>query len=245
MRDNLVHKAAGQIPALIEGLKRKRGRMSTGARKRRSSSFLSLGCGCTDSKSVSVSGSFGSKSTSTLPPARRVAEFSSADTITLTSGSSSFYEEEDVEVKMERSTSTPSFSELLRQLNELEQSVIACGSHAPLSIDGKRDEKKGNRWSSGQGRQGLEDSIVVVKETEDPLGEFRRSMLHMIVEKEIVDGAELRELLRRFLALNSQRHHRTILRAFAEIWDDVFSGYEQTPDLLRHGYSGLPPRRHF
>ncbi|URE41059.1 DUF623 domain containing protein [Musa troglodytarum] len=170
--------------------------MSASARKRRSSSFLSLGCGCTDSKSVSVSGSFGGKSTSTLPPARRVAEISSADTITLTSSSSSFYGEEDVEVKMERSTSTPSFSELLRQLNELEQS-------------------------------------------------FRRSMLHMIVEKEIVDGAELRELLRRFLALNSQRHHRTILRAFAEIWDDVFSGYEQTPDLLRHGYSRLPPRRHF
>ncbi|RRT67386.1 hypothetical protein BHE74_00041414 [Ensete ventricosum] len=240
MRDGLVHKVAWQIPALIE---KKRGRMSSSARKRRSSSFLSLGCGCTDSKSVSVSGSFGSKSTSTLPPARRVAELSSADTITLTSASSSFYEEEeDVEVKTERSTSTPSFSELLRQLNELERSVIAWGSHAPLSVDGKRDEKKGNPWSSGQG---AEDSIVVVKETEDPLGEFRRSMLHMIVENEIVDGAELRELLRRFLALNSQRHHRTILRAFAEIWDDVFSGYEQTPDLLRHGYSRLPPRRHF
>ncbi|URE41062.1 DUF623 domain containing protein [Musa troglodytarum] len=207
--------------------------MSASARKRRSSSFLSLGCGCTDSKSVSVSGSFGGKSTSTLPPARRVAEISSADTITLTSSSSSFYGEEDVEVKMERSTSTPSFSELLRQLNELE------------SIDGEREEKKGNPWSSGGGGRGVEDSIVVVKETEDPLGEFRRSMLHMIVEKEIVDGAELRELLRRFLALNSQRHHRTILRAFAEIWDDVFSGYEQTPDLLRHGYSRLPPRRHF
>ncbi|URE41058.1 DUF623 domain containing protein [Musa troglodytarum] len=204
--------------------------MSASARKRRSSSFLSLGCGCTDSKSVSVSGSFGGKSTSTLPPARRVAEISSADTITLTSSSSSFYGEEDVEVKMERSTSTPSFSELLRQLNELEH---------------EREEKKGNPWSSGGGGRGVEDSIVVVKETEDPLGEFRRSMLHMIVEKEIVDGAELRELLRRFLALNSQRHHRTILRAFAEIWDDVFSGYEQTPDLLRHGYSRLPPRRHF
>ncbi|WOL09992.1 hypothetical protein Cni_G18746 [Canna indica] len=211
--------------------------MGTDAPKRRINSFLSLRCGCTDSKSVSVIGSFCSKSTLALPPARGVREFSSADTLTLTSVSSSLYdeleEEEDGQVKIERSASTPSFSELLRELNELERNVMAWGSRST-----RREEKKMNRQSFGGGRKEVvEDSVVVVKETVDPLGEFRRSMLHMIVEKEIVEGAELRELLCRFLALNSTHHHGTILRAFAEIWEDVFTGYERTPDLLRRGYS--------
>lgn len=88
--------------------------------------------------------------------------------------------------------------------------------------------------------------MAVVKESADPLGDFRRSMLQMIVEKEIVDGEELRELLRRFLSLNSPCHHDLILRAFAEIWEEVFSGYEDTPDLLlRRTYSVSSQFRHF
>ncbi|KAL5230078.1 hypothetical protein ABZP36_028854 [Zizania latifolia] len=62
----------------------------------------------------------------------------------------------------------------------------------------------------------------------------RRQRRTMIVEKEIVGGAELRELLHRFLSLNSPHHHHVILRAFAEIWEEVFAGYQyqRTPDLL-------------
>jgi uncharacterized protein (TIGR01568 family) len=74
--------------------------------------------------------------------------------------------------------------------------------------------------------------VAVVKESADPLGDFRRSMLQMIVENEIVGGAELRDLLHRFLSLNSPHHHHLILRAFAEIWEEVFAGYERTPDFL-------------
>ncbi|CAM0903240.1 unnamed protein product [Alopecurus aequalis] len=69
----------------------------------------------------------------------------------------------------------------------------------------------------------LDGSVAVVKQSEDPLSDFRRSMLNMIVENGIVAGDELRELLRRFLALNAPRHHDAILRAFAEIWDEVFA----------------------
>ncbi|KAJ8511825.1 hypothetical protein OPV22_002259 [Ensete ventricosum] len=220
--------------------------MSTSVHKRRSSSFLSLACGCTDSKSVLVPGSSGGKSTLTPPQVRRVGDFSSADTLTLTSETSfSSYEEDDAEVKTQSSASTPSFPELLRQLNELEQRVLAWGSHASSLVDSRKEEKRVNCRRSSHGGRRAGDGVVVVKETEDPLGEFRRSMLHMIVEKEIVDGAGLRELLRWFLALNSPQHHGTILRAFADVWQDVFSGYEQTPYLLRHGYSSLPPRRYF
>ncbi|PKU81829.1 hypothetical protein MA16_Dca003845 [Dendrobium catenatum] len=61
------------------------------------------------------------------------------------------------------------------------------------------------------------DSDAVTKDSVDPLGDFRQSMLQMIVEKEIVGVQELLELLQEFLALNSPRYHRIILRAFCEI----------------------------
>ncbi|XP_074560669.1 uncharacterized protein LOC141816840 [Curcuma longa] len=206
--------------------------MGTSAFRRWSSGLLSLrlGCGaCSDSKSVSVS-----TAKLTSPARTGAVEESSVDT-TLTvaaalSSSSSDGEDEDEESTgpVHASASTPaSVSELLRQLGELERS--------------------GEGWSGGGARsesRGVEDSVVVVKETADPMGEFRRSMLDMIVEKEIVGGAELRELLCRFLALNSPRYHVVILRAFSEIWEDVFAGYERTPDLLRRSYSSqLPLRR--
>jgi uncharacterized protein (TIGR01568 family) len=69
---------------------------------------------------------------------------------------------------------------------------------------------------------GLDGSVAVVKRSDDPLRDFRRSMLQMIVENGIVAGEDLREMLRRFLTLNAPHHHDAILRAFAEIWDDVF-----------------------
>ncbi|KAJ8506089.1 hypothetical protein OPV22_006975 [Ensete ventricosum] len=208
--------------------------MSTSStqKKRRSSSFVGIRCGCKDSKSVSVSASQSSssdmKSTTRTrtPTTRRARELSSADTMTLTSPSTSSYWED--EAKLGSSASTPSFSGLLRQLNELEQDVMSWGRCTARPTDDKEEERK--RWHQRSGSQGaggrrVEESVAVVKETEDPLAEFRRSMLQMVVEKEIVDGEELRQLLRRFLALNSPRHHDTILRAFAEIWEEVFTGH--------------------
>ncbi|KAG6514367.1 transcription repressor OFP8-like [Zingiber officinale] len=183
---------------------------------RRSSSFplFSFGCGaCSDSKSVSVS------ATKPASPRSGGAVESSADTpLSLAATLSSSYHDDE--------EGTPaSVSELLLQLGELERSVVA--------------------WSRGGERRqsrGVEDSVVVVvRDTKNPTEEFRRSMLHMIVEKEIVGGAELQELLRRFLALNSPRYHATILCAFAEIWEDVFAGYERTPDFLRRSYSDQLP----
>ncbi|THU73567.1 hypothetical protein C4D60_Mb04t24220 [Musa balbisiana] len=233
-------------------LYQKRGKMSTSATQKRSSSgsFLGLGCGCKDSKSVSVSVSSSSvdaKSVTPAPLTRRARELSSADTMTLSSPSTFSYGEE--EVKMESSASTPSLFGLLRQLNELEQDVTSwgrCTLPPPAHIkEGEKKRLHQRSGSEGGGRK-VEESVAVVKETKDPLGEFRRSMLQMIIDKEIVDGEELRELLRRFLALNSPRHHDTILRAFAEIWEEVFAGYETTPDLLHHrNRTRLPVPRHF
>ena len=136
-------------------------------------------------------------------------------------------------------SSTPSLSALLRQLGELERSVRCLhaggGGDDGAGAGGARQGRRHRRAASeggGGGSGRVEESVAVVKESADPLADFRRSMLQMIVEKEIVGGAELRELLHRFLSLNSPRHHHLILRAFAEIWEEVFAGYERTPDFL-------------
>nr|CAD1837789.1 unnamed protein product [Ananas comosus var. bracteatus] len=83
------------------------------------------------------------------------------------------------------------------------------------------------RRSAAEGRVG--ESFAVVKRSEDPRGDFRRSMAEMVVEKEIYDAAGLEQLLRCLLSLNDRRHHRAITAAFGDIWDAVFP----SPALLR------------
>lgn len=96
------------------------------------------------------------------------------------------------------------------------------------------------RSMSESGMRVLEESVVVVKESDDPLSDFRRSMLQMIVEKEIVDKEELCELLRQFLALNLPQNHHVILQAFAEIWEEIFAEHHTLPEFSVHHH----PRNH-
>ncbi|KAF8698494.1 hypothetical protein HU200_035235 [Digitaria exilis] len=162
--------------------------------------------------------------------------------------SSSFYAGDTTTTDDGSMESTPSLSALLRQLGELERSVkclhAAAGSgdeaeaatgakkHAGGGGGRRRQHRRTVSEGGGGGSGRVEESVAVVKESADPLADFRRSMLQMIVENEIVGGDELRELLHRFLSLNSPHHHHLILRAFAEIWEEVFAGYERTPDFL-------------
>lgn len=132
---------------------------------------------------------------------------------------------------------TPSVDSLLQQLRELERGVRALGvrdhlddgggvgsevARAATSRPRRRHVRSASDWGGG-GRLEAE-SVAVVTESEDPLGDFRRSMVQMIVENEITGGAELRELLRRFLSLNAACHHHLILRAFADVWEELFAG---------------------
>ncbi|KAI9196843.1 hypothetical protein LWI28_027485 [Acer negundo] len=64
------------------------------------------------------------------------------------------------------------------------------------------------------------ESIAVVKDSNDPYQDFRRSMMQMIMEKEIYSKEELQELLKCFLELNSPLHHDVIVQAFTEIWNN-------------------------
>ncbi|KAJ1299002.1 hypothetical protein BS78_01G497700 [Paspalum vaginatum] len=132
---------------------------------------------------------------------------------------------------------TPSVDSLLRQLRELERGVRALGVRERGDEGGseasstrprppRRRHATGDSCSGGGvGRVDLDsESVAVVTESEDPLGDFRRSMAQMVVANGITGGAELRELLRRFLALNSACHHHLILRAFADVWEELFAG---------------------
>lgn len=71
----------------------------------------------------------------------------------------------------------------------------------------------------------VKDTFAVVKNSSDPYNDFRKSMVEMIIEKEIFGVNELEELVECFLSLNSPQHHRVIVEVFTEIWDALFSSY--------------------
>ncbi|KAF8012472.1 hypothetical protein BT93_I0594 [Corymbia citriodora subsp. variegata] len=68
----------------------------------------------------------------------------------------------------------------------------------------------------------VRESFAVVKRTEDPRGDFKRSMVEMIVEKQMFAEEDLQQLLRCLLSLNSRDHHDVIMDAFSEIWNALF-----------------------
>ncbi|CAN1121845.1 Transcription repressor OFP7 [Linum perenne] len=69
----------------------------------------------------------------------------------------------------------------------------------------------------------VRESYAVVKKSEDPREDFKRSMAEMIMEKEMFHENDLEQLLQCFLSLNSKVHHGVIIQAFSEIWQDLFS----------------------
>ncbi|XP_051150952.1 transcription repressor OFP4-like [Andrographis paniculata] len=68
-----------------------------------------------------------------------------------------------------------------------------------------------------------DESFVVVKRSDDPYKDFKKSMLDMIIERRMFDPKDLEQLLMSFLSLNSTQYHRVILQAFAEILNEAFS----------------------
>lgn len=68
----------------------------------------------------------------------------------------------------------------------------------------------------------VRESFAVVKKSEDPYEDFKRSMMEMILEKQMSDEKDLEQLLHCFLSLNARQHHGAIVQAFAEIWETLF-----------------------
>jgi uncharacterized protein (TIGR01568 family) len=207
---------------------------------------MARGFVCGGSKAVSISDGSEKQSSPVATPPTAVsssAPISAASFTTTTkatrgagnktpfSSSTSCYADTTDDGRSSSMESTPSLSALLRQLRELERSarfLQAAGGADDAAAVNKSSNNNGGRRHRRTASEGGAGRVAVVKESAD----FRRSMLQMVVEKEIVAGPELRELLHRFLSLNSPCHHHLILRAFAEIWEEVFAGYDRAPDFL-------------
>ncbi|XWS25743.1 hypothetical protein CRYUN_Cryun27aG0093700 [Craigia yunnanensis] len=71
----------------------------------------------------------------------------------------------------------------------------------------------------------VRESFAVVKKSEHPYEDFKRSMLEMILEKQMFEAKDLEQLLQCFLSLNSRQYHGTIVEAFNEIWEALFCDY--------------------
>ncbi|KAF3440818.1 hypothetical protein FNV43_RR19104 [Rhamnella rubrinervis] len=68
----------------------------------------------------------------------------------------------------------------------------------------------------------VRESFAVVKKSEDPYVDFKRSMMEMIMEKQMFNDKDLEQLLHCFLSLNSRHHQGIIVQAFSEIWEALF-----------------------
>ncbi|XVF62010.1 hypothetical protein PTKIN_Ptkin08bG0182100 [Pterospermum kingtungense] len=69
----------------------------------------------------------------------------------------------------------------------------------------------------------VRESFAVVKKSEDPYEDFKRSMMEMILQKQMFEDKDLEQLLHCFLSLNSRDQHGVIVQAFVEIWEALFS----------------------
>ncbi|XP_021911635.1 transcription repressor OFP7 [Carica papaya] len=96
----------------------------------------------------------------------------------------------------------------------------------------------------------VRESFAVVKRSEEPYEDFKRSMMEMVLEKEMFEGKDLEQLLQCFLSLNSRQHHAAIVRAFSDIWEALFCNSSTVTAMGRrsssssssvHGVSSYKP----
>ncbi|GMI96797.1 ARABIDOPSIS THALIANA OVATE FAMILY PROTEIN 7, ovate family protein 7 [Hibiscus trionum] len=88
-----------------------------------------------------------------------------------------------------------------------------------LKSFGSKKHRGGGPWTA---EEKVGESVVVVKRSEDPYEDFKRSMMEMIREKQMLEAEELEQLLRCFLWLNSREYRAVIVEAFTEIWEALF-----------------------
>ncbi|KAJ4979241.1 hypothetical protein NE237_010021 [Protea cynaroides] len=126
------------------------------------------------------------------------------------SGGFSIYDEDDT---------TTSFSPYL-------DTTPPTHSEAEAEAEETHDKtRRRSKWSESKTVKGfgrIDESVAVMKDSDDPYLDFRQSMLQMILEKKIYSTEDLTDLIDCFLQLNAPYHHENILRAFSDIWNCVF-----------------------
>ncbi|XP_022741250.1 transcription repressor OFP7-like [Durio zibethinus] len=154
------------------------------------------------------------------------------------------YEETETLVSSSRSFSTDSSSEFNTNLEKIRETIIPMRHKRKKKKNQKVKKAKRNlmvRLSSSQSESParlscflqrmipctvdgkVRESFAVVKKSEDPYEDFKKSMMEMILEKQMFEEKDLEQLLHCFLSLNSRHHHGVIVQAFAEICETLFS----------------------
>ncbi|MBA0832454.1 hypothetical protein Goarm_016843 [Gossypium armourianum] len=127
--------------------------------------------------------------------------------------------------RYKKKKTTPSFDD-----EETETLVSSSGSFSADSfsefntnLESIRETNEAWKEEKEKQERKVRESFAVVKKSEDPYKDFKRSMMEMILEKQLFEDEDLEQLLHCFLSLNSRHHHGTIVQAFAENWEALFS----------------------
>ncbi|KAK8580911.1 hypothetical protein V6N13_143968 [Hibiscus sabdariffa] len=100
------------------------------------------------------------------------------------------------------------------------------GGGGALSAENMETPARRSMMVQPQAAEGkVSESVAVVTKSEDPYEDFKRSMLEMILEKQMFEAKDLEQLLQCFISLNSREYHETIVDAFTEIWEALFCDY--------------------
>ncbi|GMP98609.1 hypothetical protein CsSME_00046429 [Camellia sinensis var. sinensis] len=68
----------------------------------------------------------------------------------------------------------------------------------------------------------VKESFAAVKKSKDPYEDFKRSIMEMILEKQMFEVRDWEQLLVCFFSLNSHHRYRIIVEAFTDIWETLF-----------------------
>ncbi|XP_017702193.2 transcription repressor OFP7-like [Phoenix dactylifera] len=129
------------------------------------------------------------------------------------SDSSEFYQRPNN--KKKKNKKKPSRCPPRRRTKNHENRIASEGFQPLVSIASR--EKKARKLEEEE-----KSVFAVVKRSRDPYGDFRSSMVEMIMERQIFGAEDLEKLLHYYLALNSPHHHPNILHAFSEILVVIF-----------------------
>lgn len=168
----------------------------------------------------------GRKSTSSVPSRRSeflidsINEEESETLIScLTSFSDEFCHDEKVHSKAE---SEDLMSRNGRKISSVKKVERVRFNHTRENRRGAETTTVMSRASSMSVEGKVKESFAVVKKSKDPYEDFKKSMVEMIREMEMSETEDLEQLLQCFLALNSPSYHAVIVRAFMEIWQQMF-----------------------
>eukprot|EP00250_Pteridium_aquilinum_P014164 c21820_g1_i1 orf=603-2219(+) len=96
------------------------------------------------------------------------------------------------------------------------------GTRPVLSMRSRRQRGSSISAVLPPGLQGVVgDSFALVKMSDDPYEDFRKSMYEMIMEKDLEGSMDVEELLYCYLTLNSPEHHELIEEVFSDVWSAI------------------------